>query len=177
MVFLKPTTDDGLKLFAGSVKVNVDNADMSRAVRLRRMPQVTITNEADKSRAKSRSSGNPEFFYVECETIVDKSAIAAFQCVTNGSNLGDVGIYQMTTEGGQIKILSQMILSDTFITAVSLKFDVAQDEATSEGLIATYVLVYDTLTQIRNIFDDTGVSSGKIGSEASRSKQISASKT
>jgi len=173
LVFLKCDTDAGLGLFAGSVKVNVPNADMSRAIRLLKMPAVTIKNEADMSRKKSRSSGNPEFYHIECDTVIDKSTIGAFNCVTAGSNLGNVSIYQMTTGGGVIKVLSQITLSNTFITEVRIKFDVAHDEATSEGLIATYVLAYDTLTQVRNIFDEADGSVGKQGSEASRGKQVS----
>ena len=173
LVFLKPNSDDGLKLFAGSVKVNVPNADMSRGIRLLKMPEITVRNEADKSRTKSRSSGNPEFFHVECQTVIDKSTISAFNCVTAGSNIGDVTIYQMTTGGGTIAILSQMTLSDVFITEVRIEFDVAKDQRTSEGLIATYVLAYDTLTQVRNIFDEKDQSVGKQGSELSRGKQIS----
>jgi type VI protein secretion system component Hcp len=175
LVFLKPNTDNGLNLFAGSVKVNVPNADMSRAIRLLRMPQITVRNEADKSRTKSRSSGNPEFFHVECETVIDKSTISAFNCVTAGSNIGDVTIYQMTTGGGQIKILSQTTLSNTFITEVRIKFDIAHDEATAEGLVATYILAYDKLTQIRNIFDEKDQGVGKHGSELNRNDQVSES--
>lgn len=173
LVFLKPDTDAGLNLFAGSVKVNVPNADMSRAVRLLRMPQVTVKNEADMSRTKSRVAGNPEFYHVVCDTVIDKSTIAAFNCVTSGANIGDVSIYQMTTGGGQIKILSQITLSNTFITEVRIKFDLAHDEATSEGLTATYVLAYDKLTQIRNIYDESDTATGKQGSEADRGHQIS----
>lgn len=173
LVFLKPNTDEGIKLFSGSVKVNVPNADMSHAIRLLRMPQITVRNEADKSRSRSNASGNPEFFHVECETVIDKSTISAFNCVTAGSNIGDLSIYQMTTGGGQIKILSQITLSNTFIVEVRIKFDVAHDEATSEGLVATYILAYDTLTQIRNIYDAKDQGVGKQGSELSRGKQIS----
>lgn len=173
LVFLKPDTDDGLKAFAGSVQVNVPNADMSRSVRLLKMPEIMVRNQADKSRTKSRSSGNPEFFHVECTTIIDKSTIAAFNCVTSGTPVGDVSIYQMTTGAGTISILSQVTLSNTFITEVRIKFDVANDEATSEGLIATYVLAYDKLTQLRNIYDQEDQNIGKQGSELDRAKQIS----
>ena len=173
LVFLKPNTDAGLNLFAGSVQVNVPNANMARAIRLLRMPEITVRNEADKSRTKSRASGNPEFFHVECETVIDKSTISAFNCVTAGSNIGDVTIYQMTTGGGQIKILSQVTLSNTFITEVRIKFDVAHDEANAEGMVATYVFAYDTLTQIRNIYDEQDQSAGKQGSAFDRNKQIS----
>lgn len=173
LVFLKANSDNGLKLFAGSVKVNVPNADMSHAVRLLKMPTITIRNEYDKSRTKSHGSGNPEFFHVECETVVDKSTISAFNCVTSGSNIGEVSIYQMTTGGDGLKILSQVTLSNTFITEVRIKFDVANDEATGEGLVATYILAYDKLTQIRNIYDKKDQSVGKHGSEVSRGKQIS----
>ena len=169
LVFLKTASPE----FAGSVKVNVPNADMSHAIRLLEMPQITVRNESDKSRAKSQGSGNPEFFHVECTTVIDKSTIGAFNCVTAGSNIGEVSIYQMTTGGGQLKILSQTILSNTFITEVRIKFDVAHDEATSEGLVATYILAYDKLTQVRNIYDEKDQGVGKHGSELSRGKQIS----
>lgn len=173
LVFLKPNTDAGLNLFSGGVQVNVPNANMARAVRLLKMPEITVRNEADKSRTKSRAAGNPEFFHVECETVIDKSTIPAFNCVTAGSNIGDLTIYQMTTGGGQIKILSQTTLSNTFLTEVRIKFDVAHDEATAEGLIATYVFAYDTLTQVRNIYDQKDQALGKQGSSFDRNKQVS----
>jgi len=173
LVFLKPDTDDGAALLSGSVKVNYPNLDLSKGIRLLRLPQMQFSNPGGQSHGTGFTGSNPDFSPVVVETYLDKSVPRAFQCCVKGDNIGKVTIYQLVSSGDSLTILSTYVLENTYLAKWFVSFDAPTDQVTGDGIVAKYVLMCTGIVPSQTQFDEAGTATGKIATEVNRTKQTS----
>jgi len=159
---------DGLP---GSVVAELSNISFKGGIRLLQMPIITMTNKADKSRAKNNYVGSPELYPVTCECIIDQSIVKAIQSLVQGVNLKSVGIFQFTATGKTMSVLNEINLKNVFLTQVSILFDVVYDQVSGGGVKALLTFSSEEIIQVKNMYDNDN-SVGQLGSLANR-KNIS----
>ena len=155
---------DALK---GSVVAEFNNLSLKGGLRLLQMPVVTITNKADKSRAKNNYVGSPELYPVTCECIIDQSIINALTSLLQGTNLKQVAIYQFTSTGKSMSVLNEISLNNVFLTQVSVLFDIAYDQISGGGVKGLLTFSAEEIIQVKNMYDNDNTV-GQLGSFANR---------
>lgn len=156
---------------AGSVVAEFNNLNLKGGIRLLQMPVITMTNKADKSRAKNNYVGSPELYPITCECIVDQSIVKAISSLVQGINLQTVTIYQFTATGKSMSVLNEINLKNVFLTQVSVMFDVVYDQISGGGVKALLTFSSEEIIQVKNMYDNDN-SVGQLGSLANR-KNIS----
>jgi hypothetical protein len=165
IVVLKPDSSTGLSALSGSGQINIPGADLTKGVRLLGMPAYTIDVPYDISRPSTPGIGNAVINPVVCTLAVDESAVSAFKCVCAGTNLGNVSIFQLTTTGNALQVLTHVVLSNTILGEIDISFDLNRDKETGEGLEASYTLICNVITQVTNATDQDGNRTGVAGAQ------------
>jgi hypothetical protein len=170
-VYLIPTTDDGKNLLHGDVKINFADLNLAHSISLLNLPSVTYSNPGGQTHGTGFTGSSPNFSPIVVQTYLNPSVPMAFQCCVNGSNIGEVMIYQIVTTGGtDLTVLSTYTLENTFLVKCYINFDAPTDQVTGDGIVATYVLMCTSLTIVQNQFDATGTMQGVVGTNVSKIK-------
>ncbi|MEI8320570.1 MAG: hypothetical protein WCG05_00970 [Alphaproteobacteria bacterium] len=159
--------------FAGSVKVNLPNADFSYSVRLLDRPKFPTVNPVDMVGTGNRFEGGfPEVYSTELHLFVDKSIISAIQNCFGGTNLGTMTIYEVGTGGGGPAVITTRTLYNVFIEAVKFEFNANYELWTSEGMVLTLVLKYPKIDEMRTQYDQDMSAQGNVASSSDTEKAV-----